>query len=233
MRSFESKFAKSKNSLEMKIPDVKRALVAVRSLQRRNQKSAEAGGGAIESHFELSDGLYVRAMIPQTSTVGLWLGASVMVEYTFEEAIELLTKNHEAALTNLKSTEADIAYLRDQINTTDVNLSQVYNVSIREPFVREARVHHSRDHAYDARWCCVSLVAVADSSLGQLEGHAGANAVLSLLYVYHRHVPSLPSLGYFSWLSSITSSKRNLEQPPRRCHHHPNRPAMRSHVVHS
>jgi prefoldin subunit 5 len=55
-------------------------------------------------------------------------GANCMVEYRFEEATQLLTKNLDAATSNLKQTEADIAYLRDQINTTDVNLSQVYNV---------------------------------------------------------------------------------------------------------
>jgi prefoldin subunit 5 len=109
---------------------VKRALGAVRALEGQSQRAMQSGGGPLESHFELSDGLYLRASIPPTSTVCLWLGANVMVEYAFDEAIELLTKNLNAATNNLKSTEADIAYLRDQINTTDVNLSQVYNVSI-------------------------------------------------------------------------------------------------------
>lgn len=70
----------------------------------------------------------MRAEIPATNTVCLWLGANCMVEYTFEEAISLLSKNLEAASGNLATTETDIAYLRDQINTTDVNMSQVYNV---------------------------------------------------------------------------------------------------------
>ncbi len=105
-----------------------RALEAVRALEKQCQRATDQGGAPLESNFELSDGLYVRASIPPTSTVCLWLGANVMVEYSFDEAVELLTKNLDAATNNLKSTEEEIAYLRDQINTTDVNLSQVYNV---------------------------------------------------------------------------------------------------------
>lgn len=126
--SWENKYSKSRAHLEQKIPDVQRALDAVRALEKQSARAAEAGGAPLEANFELCDGLYVRASIPPTKTVCLWLGANSMVEYTFEEATQLLTKNLEAASTNLKQTESDIAYLRDQINTTDVNLSQVYNV---------------------------------------------------------------------------------------------------------
>jgi prefoldin subunit 5 len=103
----------------------------VRSLEKQSQRATAAGGKPLDSHFELSDGLYVRASIPPTKTVCLWLGANIMVEYPFDEAVELLSKNLDAASNNLQGTEADIAYLRDQINTTDVNLSQVYNVRLR------------------------------------------------------------------------------------------------------
>lgn len=135
--SWEQKFTKSRAHLEQKIPDVRRALDAVRALEKQSQRAIEAGGEPLESHFELSDGLYVRASIPPTSTVCLWLGANVMVEYPFDEASELLTKNLEAATNNLKGTEADIAYLRDQINTTDINMSQVWNHHIA--LTREAK----------------------------------------------------------------------------------------------
>lgn len=128
-RSWENKYSKSRSHLDQKIPDVRRALDAVQALEKQSQRASEAGGTPLESNFELCDGLYVRASIPPTKTVCLWLGANCMVEYTFEEATQLLTKNLDAATSNLKQTENDIAYLRDQINTTDVNLSQVYNVS--------------------------------------------------------------------------------------------------------
>lgn len=121
---------KTKQSLEQKMPDVQRALKAVRALEARSSRPSVDSHG-IDTHFELSDGLYVRATIPPTSTVCLWLGANVMVEYTISEAIALLKNNLQAAESNLKETKDDINYLRDQLNTTDVNLSRVYNYHVQ------------------------------------------------------------------------------------------------------
>lgn len=47
--------------------------------------------------FELSDGIFAKAEIKKPKAVGIWLGANVMVEYNFEEAIELLEKNLSTA----------------------------------------------------------------------------------------------------------------------------------------
>lgn len=138
--SSEAKFAKSRENLEQKIPDVKRALKAVQSFERKCLKAADAGSSSIESHFELSDGLFARATIAPTSTVCLWLGSNVMVEYSFKEAVELLTNNLDAATRSLKSTEEDMAYVRDQINTTEVNMSRIYNVSISLQFQSKSAV---------------------------------------------------------------------------------------------
>lgn len=125
-RFFEEKLVKSKDSLQEKIAEVERALKAVKTLQ---EKSSRCGDNAdhVQTHFELSDGIYVRAAIPPTETVCLWLGANVMVEYSHQEAVDLLTNNLASAQKSLSETHADISYLRDQLNTTDVNLSRVYN----------------------------------------------------------------------------------------------------------
>lgn len=125
-RYFEEKLVTSRQSLEEKIPEVERALKAVRVLQERNLRDGE-NDKEIETQFELSDGIYVRATIPPSPSVCLWLGANVMVEYSHEEAIALLTKNLDSAKASLADTCKDIDYLRDQLNTTDVNLSRVYN----------------------------------------------------------------------------------------------------------
>lgn len=125
-RFFEEKLVKSRETLEDKIAEVQRALKAVRSLEEKSTRSGD-NSNDIETQFELSDGIYVRATVPPTKTVCLWLGANIMVEYSHKEAIELLTSNLQSAQTNLKETYADIGYVRDQLNTTDVNLSRVYN----------------------------------------------------------------------------------------------------------
>lgn len=134
-RYFEEKLAKSRDTLEEKIAEVQRALKAVKALKEKTTRFGE-NSKDIETQFELSDGIYVRATIPPTQTVCLWLGANVMVEYSHNEAIELLTKNLSSAQTNLSETYVDISYLRDQLNTTDVNLSRVYNYHVQT--VRQA-----------------------------------------------------------------------------------------------
>lgn len=45
-----------------------------------------------------------------------------MLEYTIEEAEELLTKNLQAALKNLNQIDSDLSFLRDQITTTEVSI---------------------------------------------------------------------------------------------------------------
>ena len=48
----------------------------------------------ISTNFLLSDNIWAKAKIPNTTgKVGLWLGANVMVEYNYDEAIKLLGKN--------------------------------------------------------------------------------------------------------------------------------------------
>ena len=40
--------------------------------------------------FSLADQVYARAILSDVDSVGIWLGAGVMVEYLLEEAKELL-----------------------------------------------------------------------------------------------------------------------------------------------
>ena len=47
-----------------------------------------------------------------------------MLEYTLDEAIALLSKNGEAARANLAILNEDLAFLRDQIVTTEVSIRQ-------------------------------------------------------------------------------------------------------------
>ena len=53
-----------------------------------------------------------------------------MVEYDYEEALKLLTKNLANAEAKIKETEDDIDFLKDQITTTEVNMARVYNQGV-------------------------------------------------------------------------------------------------------
>ena len=85
----------------------------------------------VETNFLVSDNIWAKATIPNdTGKVGLWLGANVMVEYSYDEALKLLMKNLTNAETKMKETEEDIDYLKDQITTTEVNMARVYNQGV-------------------------------------------------------------------------------------------------------
>lgn len=59
-----------------------------------------------------------------------------MVEYTLEEAQALLEENKRAAQETLKQLDEDLAYVRDQVNTTEVSITRVYNFDVK---LRKAR----------------------------------------------------------------------------------------------
>jgi hypothetical protein len=49
----------------------------------------------------------------EQKTVCLWLGANTMVEFYYSEAKGLLNSNLENAISNLKSFEDDLNFLKD------------------------------------------------------------------------------------------------------------------------
>ena len=63
--------------------------------------------------------------------VCLWLGANVMLEYSLDDAEELLTKNKESAEKNVKQIAFDLAYLRDQMTITEVTMARLYNWDVK------------------------------------------------------------------------------------------------------
>lgn len=122
----EGQLGRARESLKVKLPDIKKTLECVNLLQDKHKKSEE-----METNFLISDNIWAKAKIPNdTGRVGLWLGANVMVEYNHEEALKLLTKNHSNAEIRIKSTEEDLAFLKDQITTTEVNIARVYNQTV-------------------------------------------------------------------------------------------------------
>ena len=53
--------------------------------------------------------------------------ANVMLEYTYEEALDLLTNNLKNAVDTVDSLDTDLDFIKDQITTTEVNIARVYN----------------------------------------------------------------------------------------------------------
>lgn len=78
------------------------------------KKKSESADKSVETNFLVSDNIWAKAKIPNdTGKVGLWLGANVMVEYTYDDAVKLLCKNLAQAEEKLAETDGDIDYLKD------------------------------------------------------------------------------------------------------------------------
>ncbi len=54
-----------------------------------------------------------------------------MLEYTLEEAKNLLTSKLESASTSLVQVTEDLEFLREQITTMEVNTARVYNHDVK------------------------------------------------------------------------------------------------------
>lgn len=106
-------------------PSVVENLTAVRKLELM------ADQGEKKTHFAISDSLYSSAVISSQSTVGLWLGANLMVEYPFSEAKNLLEDNLAHLDSQIEATNQNLSFLRDQIITTEVTLSRLVNQIIQ------------------------------------------------------------------------------------------------------
>lgn len=123
----ESQLEEGRTRAKRKMPELEASLDSIAMLRKKKE-----AGEAATAFYELSDNVQVQARIDSSvDRVAVWLGANVMVEYSYDEATTLLGEQLEAATTKVKTNTADLAFLRDQIITTEVNSARVYNFIVR------------------------------------------------------------------------------------------------------
>lgn len=128
----ESQLVRGRESLKIKLPDIKKTLETVKMLKEKNSQEEEEKK-SFDTNFLISDNIWAKAKVPNdTGKVGLWLGANVMVEYGFDEAMKILEANLKNAEVRLKQTEDDLNFLKDQITTTEVNIARTYNQGVAQ-----------------------------------------------------------------------------------------------------
>ena len=123
----ESSLVRQKASMKQKLPEIKRTLEMVVMLKQKHDSENKE----VDTNFLVSDNIWAKAKVPNTSgKVGLWLGANVMVEYNFGDALTLLGKNLANAQQKYAETDDDLDYLKEQTTTTEVNIARVYNQGV-------------------------------------------------------------------------------------------------------
>jgi len=119
-KMFEAGLGEKKRRLEGQIPEISSTLDAIQHL-------IDNSGTTVETSFQLADAVFAKAKVDCTDKVMLWLGANVMMEYDIEEAKTLLSNNKSNAIKSLEDVREQMAYLRDQMTTTEVSMARVYN----------------------------------------------------------------------------------------------------------
>ncbi|CAF3234160.1 unnamed protein product [Rotaria socialis] len=126
-RFMEMNLLQKKKRLRGKLPDIQICLDMVEQLRKYRENGTD-----MDTNFLLAHNLYGKAIIPPTDKVCLWLGANVMLEYTLDEADELLRGNQKSAQSALEKVDEDIDFLRDQITTTEVNMARLHNWAVKQ-----------------------------------------------------------------------------------------------------
>ena len=147
----ESALLEQRKRCRATVPDLENSLAVVRMLQRKREELGAPGGGGsnaaaaggagagvaaaddaatFSTFFNLSEQVFAEARVAPAGTCAVWLGANVMLEYSYAEAEAMLSTNLEAARRKTVETEEDILYLKDQLTTTEVNMSRSYNFEV-------------------------------------------------------------------------------------------------------
>lgn len=134
-KAYEQQLASKCATYKEKLPEIEKSIKVVRTLKEKR----EAGEGGVMTRYNLADTIYARAEVDcSQGIVNLWLGANVMLEYTYDEALELLTTKQDVAKRDFKEVTEDLTFTRNQIITSEVNISRIYNWDVRRK--REAKL---------------------------------------------------------------------------------------------
>eukprot|EP00536_Pseudo-nitzschia_multiseries_P001385 jgi/Psemu1/180947/e_gw1.18.6.1 len=127
-KTFETSLAQKKQNYDLKIPDIEKSLALIKHLH-----SKQDSGETVTTRYNLADNVYGKAEVDTSvGIVNLWLGANVMLEYTYQEAIDFLSQNLETCQKESKLVKEDLAFVRDQIVTTEVSMTRIFNWDVRK-----------------------------------------------------------------------------------------------------
>lgn len=100
----------SEQKLTAKVPELSKSVQLIESLIEKKGTSGDV-------RYSLAENIYAKATVDFEGSVHLWLGANVMLEFTYEEALDFLQTNLSRASKELEQVSEDLAFVRDQVRT--------------------------------------------------------------------------------------------------------------------
>mmetsp|Transcript_13635 Transcript_13635/g.24207 ORF Transcript_13635/g.24207 Transcript_13635/m.24207 type:complete len:216 (+) Transcript_13635:28-675(+) len=130
---YEQTKLQAKTNYKGKIPEIENTLGIVKTLIEKQENGEE-----IQTTYNVADTVFAHAKADATGTVYLWLGANVMVEYTYAEARALLEENLANAQQKMAETKEDLEFLNAQSITVEVNMARLINYNVKQQ--QEAKI---------------------------------------------------------------------------------------------
>jgi hypothetical protein len=104
-KAYEQQLEQKRGVYQEKLPEIEKSIALVRHL--REKKDA---GDTVIARYNLADTVYSKAEVDcSRGIVNLWLGANVMLEYTYDEALELLTSKQAVAKKDYREVSCSCA----------------------------------------------------------------------------------------------------------------------------
>lgn len=128
-KTYEGTLVQKKQTFKVKIPEIEKSYKLVSFLKTKEDEDDDK---PLTTRYNLADMVFAKAEISKSGVVHLWLGANVMLEYTYDEAIELLSTKLEQAKKALSGISDNLSFVRNQIITSEVNISRIYNWDVRK-----------------------------------------------------------------------------------------------------
>ncbi len=123
----EGSFERSKSVYKGKVPELEQTLELIKLMKHRRDNDED-----MHANYSLSDTIYAKAKLNlEAEKVVLYVGAKVLIEYSFDEAQELLTTQIEQSHDKLAELNEDLAFLRMNSITLEVNMSRIFNHSVK------------------------------------------------------------------------------------------------------
>lgn len=85
-KQYEAQLSQKRANFEAKLPEMEKSIKLVQHLKDKKDEGEE-----MVTRYNLADMVYAKARVDcSRGIVNLWLGANVMLEYSYDEALELL-----------------------------------------------------------------------------------------------------------------------------------------------
>mmetsp|Transcript_152 Transcript_152/g.318 ORF Transcript_152/g.318 Transcript_152/m.318 type:complete len:194 (-) Transcript_152:252-833(-) len=101
-KAYEQQLSQKSATFREKLPEIEKSIALVRHLKKKKED-----GGSVVTRYNLADTIYAKAEVDcSQGIVNLWLGANVMLEYTYDEALTLLTSKEILAKKEFKEVSS-------------------------------------------------------------------------------------------------------------------------------